>query len=99
MEAQKLSKKSGSQNGSPKTFQKEIPKWKPKNLRKKVDPKMKAQKLSKKRSQNGSPKTFQKKWFPNWKPDRFRVRFLLKQARRTITFGRLMHASEWISTC
>ena len=32
-------------------------------------------------------------------PERFRVRFLLKQARRTIIFGRLIHASEWISTC
>ena len=32
-------------------------------------------------------------------PERFRVRFLLKQARRTIIFRKLIHASEWISTC
>ena len=30
MEAQKLSKKSGSQNGSPTIVQKKFPKWKPK---------------------------------------------------------------------
>ena len=68
MEAQKLSKKKWFPKWKPKNFPKKFPKWKPqdfpqknpkwkpKNLPKEVVPKMKAQKLSK------------KKWFPKWEP-------------------------------
>jgi len=31
--------------------------------------------------------------------ERFRIRFLLKQARGPIIFGILIHAREWVSTC
>ena len=71
MDAQKFSKKSGHQNGSPKAFQKKnvshvSQNGSPKTFQKEVIPKMEAQKLSKKKRE------------PKWKPKAFPRRAVTK---------------------